>query len=70
MHQIYLRVECITEFSSKAVGSVLKELEYRKYNVPPSFRDVGAWEWGNPHGLHVKTPKFQENSWGTGGCWG
>ena len=28
-------------------------------NVPPSFRDAGAWEWGNAHwGCVETTPKF------------
>ena len=37
-------------------------------NVPPSFRDVGAWERGNAHWGRVETPPIFGVFWGAGGA--
>ena len=36
-------------------------------SVPPSFRDVGAWERGNAHWGRVETPQNFGVFWGTRG---
>ena len=36
-------------------------------NVPPSFRDGGAWERGNTHWGRVETPQNFGVFWGAGG---
>jgi hypothetical protein len=43
-------------------------VQLEKVNVPPSFRDGGAWEQGDAHGGRVGTSKFYGNV--DGGCRG